>query len=231
MRANTLLRVFFVGIFTYFDHFWSLMGKQLLYFISILLGQATALCAQTVPVDTLRVRVIAQEQGLSQLNALSIDFDSLGHVWIGTQNGLNRYNGQEMKVYRASEGQGMLPDDHIRDLFQANDTLWLATNTHSVNAYLPREDRFISFGDSLEMDRYPQLKFAHTLVPLGKGHLLLGTVDHLVLIDRKDLGFKIFPISEEMEGEYIIALEPYGENSVLLGSNYNKSFLFDLESL
>src|SRR5690606_28523931 len=35
----------------------------------------------------------------------------------------------------------------------------------------------------------------------------------------------------EMEGEYIIALEPYGENSVLLGSNYNKSFLFDLESL
>lgn len=220
-----------MGILAYFDHFWSRMGKQLLYFISILLGQAIPLGAQTVPVDTLRVRVIAQEQGLSQLNALSIDFDSLGHVWIGTQNGLNRYNGQEMKVYRATEGQGMLQDDHIRDLFLANDTLWLATNTHSVNAYLPREDRFISFGDSLNVDRYPQLKFAHTIIPLDKGHLLLGTVDHVVLIDRKNLDFKIFPISEEMEGEYLVALEPFGENSFLLGSNYNRSFLFDLDSL
>src|SRR5690606_30779968 len=103
------------------------------------------------PVDSLRVVHIAQEEGLSQLGALSMDFDDNGYLWVGTENGLNRFNGYEMRVHKAGELPGELPDDHIRSMYFVNDTLWLATNTHSVVAYLMTEDRFIDFQEQVNL--------------------------------------------------------------------------------
>ena len=207
------------------------MKKPLLYGLIAWAATGLGLQAQELGGDTLRVLHIAQDQGLSQLSALSVDFGSLGHVWIGTQNGLNRYNGHGMKVYMAGQGKDMLPDDHIRELLHVNDTLWLATNTHSICAYLPAEDRFVSFEGELDLKAHPQLKFAHTLDRLSDRYLLAGTVDHVVLIDRKGPTFRVLPISGELSGEYPIALAPYGEHTYLLGTNFDQNFLLDLESL
>ena len=40
------------------------------------------------------------EDGLSQSLAEYIYQDSFGYMWIGTNDGLNRYNGNEFKVYK-----------------------------------------------------------------------------------------------------------------------------------
>src|SRR5690606_29329672 len=58
--------------------------------------------------DSLLVTHIAQEEGLSQLGALAMDFDSNGYLWIGTENGLNRFNGYQMQVHKAGERAGEL---------------------------------------------------------------------------------------------------------------------------
>ncbi len=49
--------------------------------------------------DTLRVAHIGQEQGLSQLNVLQLDFDDNGYLWAGTEDGLNRFNGYTMETF------------------------------------------------------------------------------------------------------------------------------------
>ena len=46
---------------------------------------------------------ITIENGLSQSNAQTIYQDSNGYIWIGTNEGLNRYNGFEMKVYKSDK--------------------------------------------------------------------------------------------------------------------------------
>lgn len=43
---------------------------------------------------------ITIDDGLSQSLAEYIYQDSLGYIWIGTNDGLNRYNGNEFKVYK-----------------------------------------------------------------------------------------------------------------------------------
>src|SRR5215211_5577709 len=40
------------------------------------------------------------ENGLSQNAGLAIFQDSKGYLWIGSQDGLNRYNGFDFKVYK-----------------------------------------------------------------------------------------------------------------------------------
>ena len=44
---------------------------------------------------------IGSEDGLSQNTGFSILFDSKGFMWVGTYNGLNRYDGYEFKNFIA----------------------------------------------------------------------------------------------------------------------------------
>src|SRR5690606_23625718 len=135
--------------------------------------------------------------------------------------------GDRMKVFKTSNELGSLLDDHIRDLYQSNDTLWLATNTNSICAYILNEDQFISFNDKLDFDKFPSLKFAYNITPIIERYLLAGTINYCVLIDRITLSFKKFTITDEMDNEYITSIVPYKKNSFLLSTNYKDCFVFD----
>ncbi len=46
---------------------------------------------------------IGIQDGLAQINVMSIYQDEMGTMWFGTTEGLNRYNGQTMQIFRPSE--------------------------------------------------------------------------------------------------------------------------------
>ncbi len=70
------------------------------------------------------------DQGLSQSNVLAVHQDAEGYIWVGTENGLNRYDGYTFKHYRRERGNPeALPNDFIFDIAEdADSRLWLATN-------------------------------------------------------------------------------------------------------
>lgn len=54
--------------------------------------------------------------GLSQVCIPSIYQDELGAVWLGTTEGLNRYNGKDVKVFQPSESNHGLTNNEINEL-------------------------------------------------------------------------------------------------------------------
>ncbi len=69
--------------------------------------------------------------GLSQNSCYSIEQDADGFMWFGTQDGLNRYDGKEFKVYLPTNKIGKnLPSNNISTLFfdKAKRCLWIGTN-------------------------------------------------------------------------------------------------------
>lgn len=46
---------------------------------------------------------IGASNGLSQISVMSIYQDELGYMWFGTREGLNRYDGKDIKVFHANE--------------------------------------------------------------------------------------------------------------------------------
>jgi len=82
---------------------------------------------------------ISVEQGLSQNTVLSILQDSLGFMWFGTGNGLNKYDGYTFTVYRAtalaqSSLANGLSDDAIQVLYEdRSGTLWIGTERGGLN--------------------------------------------------------------------------------------------------
>ncbi len=70
------------------------------------------------------------DQGLSNDNVNCIVKDKLGFLWVGTVNGLNRFDGRNFKVFRHEpDNENSIPNNHIVGITLAPDGwLWIATD-------------------------------------------------------------------------------------------------------
>jgi len=96
----------------------------LIFFLSI--GQNAPLHAQ-ISQDTLSF--IHIKTGMSQSNGSVLFEDSEGYLWIGTDNGLNKYNGTGFKVFEKSlDGKNGLTDGFIESIYEdADQNLFIGT--------------------------------------------------------------------------------------------------------
>jgi signal transduction histidine kinase/ligand-binding sensor domain-containing protein/DNA-binding response OmpR family regulator len=105
--------------------------------------------------DNYYLSIIDGNMGLSQNNVKSIYQDSLGFMWFGTRNRLNRYDGVSFKIYNCYDPVTGKGDDNVGALFESSDNkLWIGTDK-GVFTFDPVTERFSSFdlktvhGDSI----------------------------------------------------------------------------------
>ena len=68
-------------------------------------------------------------EGLNNERVTAIQQDRLGFIWIGTYNGLHRYDGIDFKVYLSSGEPGSLPNSRIDKIFSdSKGNLWIGTD-------------------------------------------------------------------------------------------------------
>ncbi len=113
---------------------------SLLYFVSL----SPSLLAQRMEME---FRVLSLNEGLSQSVVNAIARDNQGYMWFATQNGLNRYDGYEFKVYRHDFADSTsLPDNFIwRLLHSRKGELWIGTFKGGLGRYNPASDNFSSY--------------------------------------------------------------------------------------
>ncbi len=82
---------------------------------------------------------------------LSIAQDHENFLWIGTEEGVGRWDGYRYRLYHADQGaNGGLPDNYIQTLYvDAQGTLWIGTLSAGVSRYDPHTDRFVTLRDGL----------------------------------------------------------------------------------
>jgi ligand-binding sensor domain-containing protein/DNA-binding CsgD family transcriptional regulator len=116
----------------------------------------TILCAIAGPLrgqqDALypdyKFQKITQNNGLSHNNIECIFKDSDGFMWFGTRNGLCRYDGYEIKVFRSSDGENSLSGDRILALEEDRQgNLWIGTYGNGLNKYNKKTGQFNHYGD------------------------------------------------------------------------------------
>jgi ligand-binding sensor domain-containing protein/serine phosphatase RsbU (regulator of sigma subunit) len=87
------------------------------------------------------------EQGLAQVSALSILQDQRGFLWIGTLDGLNRYDGYTFTVYKLDrQDPHSLSSNVIPVLYEDRQgTLWAGTQQGGLNKFDRELDRWIRY--------------------------------------------------------------------------------------
>src|SRR5216683_5758624 len=87
---------------------------------------AASLLAPALSAQRYNFKFYGEDEGLKNLAVQAVLQDRAGFLWVGTQNGLYRYDGNHFKAYAAAEG---LPGARIESLYESADgTLWVTTD-------------------------------------------------------------------------------------------------------
>ena len=135
----------------------------------------------TVEAINPRFKHITSKDGISQSEIYAFCEDSRGYMWIGTLDGLNRYDGYEISVFNIeSNNPNSLPNNTIRSITEdAYGRVWIGTD-NGICYYDP-EDELI-YPIHFSGDR-AQTNFTIHSLSSQKEYLLLGTNEGLFQIE------------------------------------------------
>jgi len=124
-------------------HAYPLVNKILLFTIYLCLLNPGSALSQKPNIKFTHVNI---EQGLSNSWIEAIFQDSHGFMWIGTRNGLDRYDGQQFKIYQNNlKDTTSISDNSIRYIYEDHDhNLWVGT-ANGLNRFDANKGRFIRY--------------------------------------------------------------------------------------
>ena len=160
------------------------------------------------------------DNGLSQATAEAIIQDSDGYIWIGTNDGVNRYNGSEFKVFDANdEDENSIISNYVTALIEdKNKNLWVGTdeglskinlNDYSINHYrYNKKNKDISYYAIIVM--YMD----------DDGNLYMGNNKGVYLYNEKIDDFdKIFGIENGLIDENVYSINKDKDGNLWIGTN------------
>ncbi|MBU3103829.1 ligand-binding sensor domain-containing protein [Clostridium gasigenes] len=170
---------------------------------------------------------ITIEDGLSQTSIEYLYQDTEGYMWIGTADGLNRYNGHEFEIYRYKEGAKRTIAANYISAIKEDKTgdLWIGTSkglnkinqdTKEISTYLPGEN-----GEGIS-----HYNICEILVD-SKGDVFVATENGLNIYNRETDSFKRILNSNELTSQFIYSIAEDEKGRYWIGTDnglnmYNK---------
>ncbi|CDF79905.1 histidine kinase [Formosa agariphila KMM 3901] len=126
--------------------------------------------------------------GLSQSSVIDIEQDKIGQLWVGTRDGLNKFDGHTFKIYRNNpEDSTSISNSDILSIAEdRSGMLWVGTY-NGLNKYNPETNRFQRYFHSNESTSLP----SNTIWKLKeiKNEIWIGTLNGLAIYNKKTEGF------------------------------------------
>ncbi|WP_291648671.1 sensor histidine kinase [Clostridium sp.] len=203
----------------------------LIFIVSIIMiinMSATNTFAITNDDKNINFKRITIEDGLSQTSVEYLFQDSKGYMWIGTADGLNRYNGNKFEVFRYSKDKpNSISGNYISAITEDyEENIWVGTsrglnkinmNTNEITTYLPGIN-------GCNLSNY---NITEILVD-SKGDIYIATEDGLNLYNEEDDNFtRLYNSVDEINSlssqfVYSIVEDGYGDYWVGTDNGLNK---------
>ncbi len=113
----------------------------------------TSLAAFDAAGKLVRFEHLATNQGLSHSGITAITQDQQGFIWLGTPEGLNRFDGYDVEIYERVNGDDTaLADDWIWSLaVDRTGMIWIGTNNGGVSRYDHASNSFTTYRADLDV--------------------------------------------------------------------------------
>ena len=183
------------------------------------------LCAQNVFAQPppLQFQHLTLDQGLSHNRVTAFTQDKYGLIWIGTSDGLNRFDGYKVDIYQNDRGnKNSLPDNSVRCLFtDSHGTVWVGT-PNGLAYYDYRSNSFRSFVSSSKDENSLPFNNISAINEDTNGILWIGTNSGLCSFDIKNQRFKRFlhdGHSNSISGNVIRDIEVAPDGAMWISTN------------
>lgn len=142
---------------------------------------------------------ITTDAGLSQNSVNCIHQDKYGFMWFGTQDGLNRYDGYNFKVFRKEPGnENSISNNYIWTIYEDEDGIfWIGTFGGGLTRFDPTTESFINYKNDANDPGSLSNNNVFSIVEIPKGTLWIGTNNGLNKFDKKSGEIDRFLYSEK----------------------------------
>ncbi|MEP3372793.1 MAG: two-component regulator propeller domain-containing protein [Maribacter dokdonensis] len=194
-------------------------SKNLAFILLVL----SSLNAYTQNLEPLKFHHI--QDGMSQSSSTVLLEDKYGFIWVGTRNGLNKYDGKDFEIFtKSSDSKTGLSHEYIVELYEDDENLLIGTNqglnvfNRSLNIVAPFP--FKNEGLQIKDHSFQSVKRIN-------GNLWLGTESSGVYKYDENTGIlKHLPVNNNLNIanpriNRIIKIAQLDDNRVLIISSYN----------
>jgi len=171
------------------------------FFAWLLLGNGAYAAAQDFP--ELQFDHITTKDGLSSDAVNSIIEDKPGFLWIGTANGLNRYDGYRFRQYYHNDADSnSIINNEIQELYyDSKGRIWISTED-GVSCFLPDQNRFINYNSKLPHPYHLRINSSARIYEDGNGYIWICNQENVIYrvsdnytLEEKELTMSPFTLS------------------------------------
>ena len=138
----------------------------------------------TTGAQQLQFNSLSVKDGLSQHDVSSIIQDSEGFIWIGTYDGLNRFDGYSAEHFFHTDNPSSLSSNRILSLFEDHKKrLWIGTDGYGLNYYS------LADGAIKRISVPDNYKIINDITQNTEGDILVATNEGLFKITEKEQTF------------------------------------------
>ena len=176
-------------------------------------------------VDRINYVHILSENGLSQNTVHSILQDKEGFIWFATEDGLNKYDGYNFKVYKNNPlDKTSIPDNFIWTIYEdRNGTLWIGTNNKGLCKFERGKEKFITYNNIPEDTNSLIHGNVRAIYEDNSGIIWIGTEGGLDKFDRKKNSFKHYRNNPKnpnsLSNNVVLSIFEDNEKNLWIGGN------------
>ncbi len=178
--------------------------------------------------NTINFQHLSLEDGLSHSTINCIFQDSRGFLWFGTDDGLNRYDGYNFKIFlNDPEKPGTISSNRIRGICEDEDgNLWIGT-FGGLNTFNIRTGRFASYTFHPDIESRQNIIWS---MAINDGFLWVGTESGLIKFNTKSKkynNYKLNSTQSKFQRKTFITIV-YIDNSkkIWIGTKHNGLYTF-----
>ena len=129
----------------------------------------------------LNFRHISIEEGLSNSTIETIYQDKRGFIWFGTRDGLNRYDGNKINIFRYnSNNTNSISDNYIKYIYEdSKQQIWIGT-INGLNKFDPAINQFVQY--KLPPANNPNSNSISCIYEDKKGNLWVSTLGNGIMV-------------------------------------------------
>ena len=182
-----------------------------------LLNATTIFYSQSITFNHLTV-----ENGLSNNDVNTVIQDKTGFIWLGTEDGLNRYDGYKFKIFRHDPSDSnSLSGNSIWSLIEDHlGNIWIGTKGGILNKFNPRTEKFTKWEIKSNLTKENSVK---NIYEDSKGNIWVGSYKdglyRLNISTNKLDHWRSDPNDEKtLSHNYVQAISEDNSGNILIGT-------------
>lgn len=179
--------------------------------------------------QNIKFKRLSIEEGLSAVTVNSIFQDSQDFIWIGTQDGLNRYDGYHFKAFKNDPfNTQSISSNDVKCIYEdKNGTMYFGSNGGGLSIYNKYLESFQNLRTGLGNNTISNNN-VNDIIELNNEELLISTDNGLNLYNKASKTFKLISFRDTAISFNNFFKDSYG--TIWIGSESNYIFEFDATS-